>query len=940
MKLLPLALLAALAASADTPGKVIVDDTFADGNSQNQDLANNSVWLFNGRTNNIRTDAPGSVAIDMTPAGGSSEAVWAYFTESGKPLTLLVGDKLTVAVTFSASGFLANGQDIRWGVFDSLGTRNTTNLAGGQNDATFINDTGYGLDFYPSGQGNPFVLGRRAVLSNANVFNNFGDFTTINGSGASDRQTLESDTLYTLTYTIERLTATSTRLTVTATGGALSSLAWSGVETNPQPLSTFDYFAFRVSGTSFARALTFTRVFVHYLPAPPTITAQPQPSALTVQVGATVNMAIAAAGSDLTYQWRKDGKDVGGAKSAAFTIDNAALSDAGSYTAVVTNSGGTAMSDPVALKVSATPVPPPPSITRQPSGVTAIVGDAAMLSLAANGNGLPLFYQWYKNGTLIPGATAAQLTFAKALVADAGSYYATVASSSGSVASAAAALNVVSAMSAISAFPWPGYPSICTDTTLTLDFNQEPRVGKSGRIRVYDSSGRIVDTIDMAANPQTKPIGGTAYVYYPVLITGRRALITLHAQLAYNERFSVTIEPGVIADAAGAPWIGFADQGVWTFRTRAAGPKAGASSMIVGGDDNGDFCTVQGAIDFVPTNNDDPVIIRVRPGVYNEINYVNSAKPFITVRGDDRESTVIQYANNANLNNGNSRAMFGVDAPDFTLDNITLSNTTPRGGSQSEAFRGNNRRILLNRVNLKSYQDTLLLQGLAFVNDSYIEGDVDFMWGIGTVFIQNSELRGVTSGGFYTQIRNVQGQNGNVFVNSKLTSPEGVTGMYLARIDPTVFPFSQVVYIDCAMGPHIIPAGWLLNNATAAPNARFWESGSTTLTGAPLDVTQRAPFSRQLTAAEARQWRDPAFVLGGWVPPTLTVKPAPGGQLAVQWTAPPTRSPLAWIGLHEPGAPDDKFVEAQAIGTGSSGEVVFTVGARKYEARLHLGTAK
>ena len=42
---------------------------------------------------------------------------------------------------------------------------------------------------------------------------------------------------------------------------------------------------------------------------------------------------------------------------------------------------------------------------------------------------------------------------------------------------------------------------------------------------------------------------------------------------------------------------------------------------------------------------------------------------------------MIQYANNANLNTGNPRAMFGVDASDFTLENITLYNTTPRGGS-------------------------------------------------------------------------------------------------------------------------------------------------------------------------------------------------------------------------------------------------------------------
>src|ERR1700694_5778849 len=125
-----LLLIFAAGSNAATPaGTVIVGDTFADGNSQNQDLANNSLWLYNGRTNNTRTDATGSVTFDVRPAGTSSEAVWAYFTKAGSPVTLGVGDKLSVAVTFSLSGFTNNGQDVRWGVLDSQGTRNTTNLA-------------------------------------------------------------------------------------------------------------------------------------------------------------------------------------------------------------------------------------------------------------------------------------------------------------------------------------------------------------------------------------------------------------------------------------------------------------------------------------------------------------------------------------------------------------------------------------------------------------------------------------------------------------------------------------------------------------------------------------------------------------------------------------------------------------------------------------------
>ena len=325
------------------------------------------------------------------------------------------------------------------------------------------------------------------------------------------------------------------------------------------------------------------------------------------------------------------------------------------------------------------------------------------------------------------------------------------------------------------------------------------------------------------------------------------------------------------------------------------------------------------------------------PGTYTEINYVPSSKPFITVRGEDRDGTVIQYANNANLNTGNSRAQFGVDASDFTLENLTLWNLTPKGGSQAEAFRGNNQRILLNRVNLKSFQDTLLMNGSAFITDSYIEGDVDFMWGNGAVYFQNTELKAVSSGGYYTQIRNPQGQKGNVYVNCRLTSPAGITGVYLARIDPTVFPFSQVVYINSAMGSHVIPVGWLLNNASTAPNVQFWEYRSTDLNGVPLDVSMRAAFSRQLTASEAAQWGDPAFVLGGWVPYTVNASLS-GGSITVNWSAGANHSAKDWIGLYAVDAAGQNYLGMQYAGAATTGRMTFPVPARagQYELRFFL----
>ena len=59
------------------------------------------------------------------------------------------------------------------------------------------------------------------------------------------------------------------------------------------------------------------------------------------------------------------------------------------------------------------------------------------------------------------------------------------------------------------------------------------------------------------------------------------------------------------------------------------------------------------------------------------------------------------------------------------------------------------------------------------------------------------------------------------------------------------------------------------NDCSLAPRLRFWEYHSVDLSGTPVDVTQRLACSRQLSDAEAAQWRDPSYVLGGWVPSDL-----------------------------------------------------------------------
>ncbi len=563
------------------------------------------------------------------------------------------------------------------------------------------------------------------------------------------------------------------------------------------------------------------------------------------------------------------------ATTATLQLTNVQTSDSGSYTVQVSNSGGSVVSNAVNLTVTGGTIDPPPVITQQPQNTSATVGTPATLSVTATGDNLS--YQWFKNGVLIDGATNSTLYFASVQNSDTGNYTVTVSNPYGSVTSDPARLTVVSTIAPNAFFPSNGQTGICTDAPLAITFNQTPQLGTNGRIRIYRTDGTLVDTIDLAAAAQTKNIGGVNFNYYPVIINGNTANIYPHQQLAYNQSYYVTIEAGVITDQSGVPFGGFSDAGTFAFTTKTNAPAAGTNNLTVAANSSGNFCTIQGAIDFVPANNTQRVIINVKNGTYTEIIYIPSNKPSITVRGESRAGTIQQYANNNNLNgaiSGSYRTSFGVEAADFNVETITLHNTTPQGGSQAEALRTNGLRATINNVNLLSYQDTLLTQKSAYVANSYIEGDVDFMWGNGSTFFQNCEIKSLRNGGYYTQIRNAAGTYGNVYVNCKLTAGAGITnGNYLGRIDPDDFPYSQVVFINTQMDSHIAPVGWLFNSptnpVTAAnyPNIRYWEYNTTDLSGNPVDCSQRHPISRNscnnpLSQTEVDFYSNPVNITG------------------------------------------------------------------------------
>ncbi|MBR1630286.1 MAG: hypothetical protein IJ680_00350 [Paludibacteraceae bacterium] len=83
-----------------------------------------------------------------------------------------------------------------------------------------------------------------------------------------------------------------------------------------------------------------------------------QPVAANVLLDDELTLSVEATGTNLTYQWYKDGTAISGATAATYTVAAAAKADAGSYKVIVSGDCGTAVtSNEVAVTVSKSTTP-------------------------------------------------------------------------------------------------------------------------------------------------------------------------------------------------------------------------------------------------------------------------------------------------------------------------------------------------------------------------------------------------------------------------------------------------------------------------------------------------------------------------------------------------------------------------------------------------------
>ncbi|MFG3516594.1 pectinesterase family protein [Streptomyces bobili] len=317
---------------------------------------------------------------------------------------------------------------------------------------------------------------------------------------------------------------------------------------------------------------------------------------------------------------------------------------------------------------------------------------------------------------------------------------------------------------------------------------------------------------------------------------------------------------------------------------------AAATTLTVAADGSGQYRTVQAAVNAVPANNPSRVVISVKPGTYREVVKVPSTKPHVTIQGSgaSRKDTVIVYGNAAGMTKPDGSGTYGtpgsatlsVQSDDSQVRNLTVTNDFDESkhqdiANQAVALLTQADRIVLDGVIVNGDQDTLELEtaakdklGRVYISNSYITGNVDFIFGRATVVVDKSVITlkkrwNGTSAGYVTAPSTPANRKGILINRSAITGDVAAGSFFLGRNwhpggDTTVDP--QATVRDTTLSAAIKSTPWTDMGGFSWKDDRFAEYRNTGA-GAGTASTNRPHLTdTQATGQEVADW------LGDWTP--------------------------------------------------------------------------
>ena len=275
----------------------------------------------------------------------------------------------------------------------------------------------------------------------------------------------------------------------------------------------------------------------------------------------------------------------------------------------------------------------------------------------------------------------------------------------------------------------------------------------------------------------------------------------------------------------------------------AANKYDNPDTLFVARDGTGEFRNIDDAIEVCRAFMDYHKVIFVKKGIYKEKLIIPSWLTNIEICGEDAEQTVITWDDHANIRTQERPKGMGtfrtytlkIEGSDITLKNITIENNSARLG-QAVALHTEGDRLVFVNCRFLGHQDTVYTGvggSRQLFRNCYIEGTTDFIFGPGTAWFEDCEIRSKANS-YITAASTPKDQPyGYVFNRCRLTADEGIDKVYLGR---PWRDYGYTLFMNCDLGSHIRPEGWHHWQKNREQTARYLECGNT---GTGADTTGR-----------------------------------------------------------------------------------------------------
>ena len=294
------------------------------------------------------------------------------------------------------------------------------------------------------------------------------------------------------------------------------------------------------------------------------------------------------------------------------------------------------------------------------------------------------------------------------------------------------------------------------------------------------------------------------------------------------------------------------------------------TNLFVAADGGAAFTTVQSAIMSVPSGSrENPVVIHIAPGLYQELIYLQREKRFFKLVGDNPTNTTLSFNLYAGITNAEGKPIgtfktpsTTIDADDFTAENLTFENSAGAVG-QALAMRVDGDRASFRNCRFLGWQDTILLnRGRQYFENCYIAGNTDFIFGAATAWFEQCQINCLRDGYITAASTPVDVPFGFVFSNCKINGEPGVK-TFLGR--PWRI-YASTIFLNTEMSEVVHPEGWNdWKKSEAHTTARYAEFNNT---GEGASPTNRPDWTKQLTKTEAQNLTVEKVLGGadGWNP--------------------------------------------------------------------------